>query len=147
MTFTNLALDSLENHCNNFENLTANLFLTDIFTYKASAPNINFYNEKFQELDSEYYSVEEIRKFLEKLYKEMLSVFNLNIRSLNKNIGKLKDLLGFLKGKFSVIVLKGTWTDEKAKNNSLFRITKYAALRQTRNGQRGEEFCYLFEKE
>ena len=54
MTFTNLALDSLENHCNNFENLKANLFLTDIFTYKASAPNINFYNEKLQELDSEY---------------------------------------------------------------------------------------------
>ena len=121
--------------------------MTDVFTYKASDPNINFYNEKLQELDSEYYSVEEIRKFLEKLYKEMFSVFNLNIRSLNKNIGKLKDLLGFLKGKFSVTVLKGTWTDETAKNNSRLRITKYATLRQTRNGQRGEEFCFLFEKE
>ena len=121
--------------------------MTNIFTDEANDPDTNFYNEKLQELDSEYYSVEEIRKFLEKLYKEMFSVFNLNIRSLNKNIGKLKDLLGFLKGKFSVIVLKRTWTDETATNNSLFRITKHAALHRTRNDQRGEESRFLFEKE
>ena len=139
MTFTNLALDSVENQCNNFEDLKANLFLTNIFTDEANDPDINFYNKKLQELDSEYYSVEEIRKFSGKLYKEIFSVFNLNIRSLNKNLGKFKDLLGFLKGKFSVIVLKRTWTDETATNNSLFRIRKYAALHRTRNDQRGEE--------
>ena len=66
---------------------------------------MNVYNEKLQELGSEYYSVEEISKFSENLNKETFSIFHLNIRSLNKNIDKLKDLLGFLKGKFSVIVL------------------------------------------
>ena len=43
---TNLALDSAETQCNNFENLQANLFSTDIFTDKSSDPDINFYNKK-----------------------------------------------------------------------------------------------------
>ena len=43
---TNLALDSAETQCNNFENLQANLFSTDIFTDKPSDPGINFYNKK-----------------------------------------------------------------------------------------------------
>ena len=131
--------------CNNFENLKENLFSTDIFTDKAS--DINFYNEKLQEeLHSEYYSVEEINKVSEKLIKEAFSIFHLNIRSLNKNIDKLKDLLGFLKGKFSVIVLTEIWADETAKNNSLFRIPKDVALHQTRNGQRGVGICFLILK-
>ena len=43
---TNLALDSAETQCNNFENLQPNLFSTDIFTDKPSDPDINFYNKK-----------------------------------------------------------------------------------------------------
>ena len=54
---TNLAVYSAEGQCNNFENLKANLFSTDIFTDDVGDPDINFYNEKLQELDSEYYSV------------------------------------------------------------------------------------------
>ena len=49
---TNLALYSAEGQCNNFENLKANLFSTDIFTDDVGDPDINFYNEKLQELDS-----------------------------------------------------------------------------------------------
>ena len=52
---TNLALDSAETQCNNFQNLKANLFSTDIFR----------------------------EKFSEKLNKETFSIFYLNIRSLN----------------------------------------------------------------
>ena len=51
----NLALDSAETQLNNFENLKANLS-TDIFTDEASDSDINFYNKKPHELDSEYYS-------------------------------------------------------------------------------------------
>ena len=52
---TNLALEFAETQCNNFQNLKANLFSTDIFR----------------------------EKFSEKLNKETFSIFYLNIRSLN----------------------------------------------------------------
>ena len=97
---TNLALEFAETQCNNFQNLKANLFSTDIFR----------------------------EKFSEKLNKETFSIFYLNIRSLNQNIDKLEDLLGFLKGNFSVILLTETLADETAKNNFLFRIPKYVAI-------------------
>ena len=58
---TNLALGSTVSQCNNFENLKANLFSTDIFTDETSDSDIKFYNGKLQDL--EYYSVEEISKF------------------------------------------------------------------------------------
>ena len=94
-------------------------------------------------MDREYYSVVEISKFSEKLNNQKSSMFYLNIRNLNKNIDKLKDLLSFLKEKFNVIVVTDTWDDETSKNNSFFRIPKYVALYQTRNGQRGGEICFL----
>ena len=43
------------NQCNNFENLKANFFSTDTFTDEANNLDINFYNEKLEELDSEYH--------------------------------------------------------------------------------------------
>ena len=61
---TNLVLNSAETQCNKFENLKAD---------EATDPGINFYNEKLQELDSEYYSVEEISKLLEKLFERFYS--------------------------------------------------------------------------
>ena len=57
--FQRFSWNSAETQCNKFENLKANLFWTDILTDKASDPDTNFYNKKLQELDSEYYSVEE----------------------------------------------------------------------------------------
>ena len=90
--------------------------------------------------------MKEISKFSEKLNEDTFSIFYLNIRNLNKNIDKLKDRLGFLKGKFNVIVLTETWT-ETAKNNSPFRIPRIVALHQTRNGQSRGGTIFSFEKE
>ena len=42
----NLALDSGETQCNNFENLKANLYSTDIFTDEASDPDIKLLQRK-----------------------------------------------------------------------------------------------------
>ena len=120
--------------------------MPDVYTDEASDPDLNFYNEKLQELNSEYYSVEEISKFSEKLEKDTFSIFHLNIRSLNKNIDKLKDLLSFLKGKFSIIVLTETWADETAKNNSIFRIPNYVAIHQIRNCRRGGGISFFIRK-
>ena len=47
---TNLVLDSAETQCNNFENVKANVFSTDIFADNASDPDINvvfFYKKNF----------------------------------------------------------------------------------------------------
>ena len=38
---------------------------------------------------TEYYSVEEISKFSEKLTTDVFSIFHLNIKSLNKNTDKV----------------------------------------------------------
>ena len=38
---TNLVLDSAETQCNNFENVKANVFSTDIFADNASDPDIH----------------------------------------------------------------------------------------------------------
>ena len=38
---------------------------------------------------SEYYSVEDISTFSEKLTRDIFSIFHLNIRSLKKNIDKV----------------------------------------------------------
>ena len=142
----NLPLDSQETQCGNFENLKANLFWSDLYTDEASDPDLNFYNEKLQELDSEYFSVEEISNFSAKLDKGTFSIFHLNIRSLNKNIDKLKDLLSFLRGKFSVIVLTETWADETAKNNLLFRIPNYVAIHQILFSRRVGGICLFIRK-
>ena len=47
----------------------------------------------------EYYAAEEISKISEELNNKIFSIFHINITSLDKNIDKLKNLLGFLKGK------------------------------------------------
>ena len=50
---TNLVLDSAETQCNNFENVKANVFSTDIFADNASDPDIHgffggfFYKKNF----------------------------------------------------------------------------------------------------
>ena len=71
-------------------------------------------------VESTYYTNEEFVSFSSSL-SETLSIIHLNIRSLHKNIDRLKDFLNDIKGKFSVIVLSGTWIDDdKAGLNSSF---------------------------
>ena len=64
---------------------------------------------------------------------ENFSIILLNIRSLQKNIDKLKDFLDDIKGKFSVIVPSETWIDDdKADLNSLFHIPNYSFIDKKR---------------
>ena len=59
----------------------------------------------------------------------------------------MKDLLGFLKGKFNVIVLIKAWANDTAKNSSLFQIPKHVALHQTKIVRDEEGSVSLLEKE
>ena len=71
--------------------------------------------------NSNYYSVDEFREKIQKDYRnsENISIFHLNIRSLNANHAKLFELLTLLDFKFDVIVLSEVWS---------FNITMYATL-------------------
>ena len=93
---------------NPFENDKLNLFeVKTILTNGNFDPNSNFFNEKINSVESTCYTHEEFVSFSSNLSK-IFSIIHLNIRSLHKNIDKLKDFLNNIKGKFSVIVLLET---------------------------------------
>ena len=56
----------------------------------------NFINEKINPVESTYYTHEEFVSFSSN-FSENFSVIHLNIRSLHKNIDKLKDFLNDIK--------------------------------------------------
>ena len=92
-----------------FENDKFNQFeFETILTNESFDPDSNFINEKINSVESTYYTHEEFVSFSSNL-SENFSIMHLNIRRLQKNIDKL---LHDIKGKFSVIVLSGTWIDD-----------------------------------
>ena len=96
-------------------------------------------------VESTYYTNEEFVSFSSSL-GENLSIIHLNIRSLHKNIDRLKDFLKDIKGKFSVIILSGTWIDDdKAGLNSSLHIPNYSFIHEKRktNHKGGELGIYV----
>ena len=92
-----------------FENDKLNLFEVEtILTNDNFDPDSNFFNEKINSVESTYYTHEQFLSFSSNL-SENFSITHLNIRSLRKNIDKLKNFLNDIKGKFSVIVLSEAW--------------------------------------
>ena len=61
---------------------------------------------KLQEVDSPYFSFENFNTFSRQLEEKSFSIFH--IRSLSKNINKLKEFLAFLNGSFSVVIVTET---------------------------------------
>ena len=114
-----------------FENDKFNLFeVESILTNHNFDPDSNFFSEKINSAESTYHTHEAFVSFSSNL-SENFSIIHLNIRSLQKNIDKLKDFLNDVKGKFSVIVLSETWTDDdKADLNSLFHIPNYSFIHE-----------------
>ena len=87
------------------------LILKKIFSFESvlssdkTDPDKNFFNDKLQQIDSPYFSVENFIAISEQLNKENFSILHLNIRSFNANIDNFREFLGSLNGNFSVIVL------------------------------------------
>ena len=112
-------------------------------------PDSNLFNEsKFQNLDSPYYTVDEMISFSKDLSQNKFSIFHLNIRSINKNFENLKSLLHEVKHDFKVIVLTESWLkDENADQNSLFQIPNYTPIHQIRQGSvKGGGICIYIHK-
>ena len=81
-------------------------------------PDINFFNDKSETVDSPYFSIDEFSSSSEKLLKNSFSILHINIRSLNKNFEKLREYLSLVKRDFSVVAHTKTWcNDDKAAQN------------------------------
>ena len=104
----------------------------------------NYFNDKLQEIDSPYFSFENFKIFSRELKEKAFSFCHLHIRSLSKNIGKLKDFLAFLNGTFIVVVVIETWCDETANKNSLLEIPNYSALHKTRKKYKREWYMLVY---
>ena len=130
-----------------FDNFESKFFsFESILESDYNDPDINFFNDKLQEIDSPYFSVENFKTVSDQLNGDKFSILHLNIRSLNKNIDNLRDFLASLKGKFSVIVLTESWCDETANKNSLFDLENYNSVHKTRKNKKGGGICIYIHK-
>ena len=130
-----------------FDNFESKFFsFESILQSDYNDPDIIFFNDKLQEIDSPYFSVENFKKVSDQLNGDKFSILHLKIRSFNKNIDNLRDSLASLKGKFSVIVLTESWCDKTADKNSLFDLENYNSAYKTRENKKGEGFVFIFIK-
>ena len=115
-----------------FENDKFNLFKVETtLTNDNFDPDSKFSNKKINSVESTNYTHGEFVSFSSNS-SENFSIIHL-IRSLQRNIDKLKEFLNDIKGKFSVIVLSETWIDDdKADLNSLFHIPNYSFIHEKR---------------
>ena len=74
-------------------------------------PDINF-NDKFEIVESSYFSIDEFSSTSKKLLKNYFSILHINIRSLNKNFEKLREYLSLVKRDFNVVALTKTWCND-----------------------------------
>ena len=127
-----------------FGNFESKLFsFQSILSSDSNDPDQNFFNDKLQETDSLYFSLENFTAISEKLNRNNFSLLHLNIRSLNKNIDDFREFLASFKGNFSVIVLTESWCDETAINNSLLNLENYNSVHQTRKGKKGGGIAFI----
>ena len=122
-------------------NETFGNFESKVFSFQSilssdnNDPDKKFFNDKLQEIDSPYFSLENFTAISEKLNKNNFSLLHLNIKSFNKNIDDFREFITSFKGSFSVIVLTESWCDETAINNSLLNLENYNSVHQTRKGK------------
>ena len=127
-------------------------FESKFFSFESSLesdyndPDIIFFNDKLQEIDSPYFSVENFKTVSDQLNGDKFSILHPNIRSRNKNIDNLRDFLASLNSKLSVIVLTESWCDETANKNSLFDLENYNSVHKTRKNKKGLEICIYIHK-
>ena len=129
----------------NYENFENKLFsFQSILSSDNNDPDKKFFNDKLQEIDSPYFSLEHFAAISEKLNRNNFSMLHLNIRSLNKNIDDFREFLASCKESFSVFVLTEPWCGETANNNSLLILENYNSVHQTRRKQKRRWNLHLY---
>ena len=78
---------AVQNQDETFENVESNFFsFESVLSSDKTDPDKNFFNDKLQQIDSPYFSVEHFIAISEQLNKDNCSILHLNMRSLNANI-------------------------------------------------------------
>ena len=94
-------------------------------------PDINFFNNKYDAVNSPYFSLAEVPCKVEKLLENSFSVYHINIRSLNKNFDKLLEFLSIMNNEFDILAISGTWcNDDNININSFYQIPNYTSIHQ-----------------
>ena len=97
---------TVQNQDETFENFESNLFsFESVLSSGNTDSDKNFFNNKLQQIDSPYFSIENFIAISKQVNKDDLSILHLNIKSLDANIDNFRDFLASLNGNFSVIVL------------------------------------------
>ena len=139
---------AVQNHDKTFENVESIFFsLKSVLYSDITDPDKNFFNDKLQQNDSPYFSVENFITISEQLNKDNFSILDLNIRSLNANIDNFREFLASLNGHFSVIVLTESWCDETVNEYSSLKLDRYYSVHQTRNNKKGGGICIYTHKQ
>ena len=97
---------AVQNQDETFKNFESDFFSFElVLSSDKTDPDKNFFNDKLQQIDSPYFSVENFIAISEQLNKDNFSILHLNIRSLNAKIDNFREFLGSLNENFSAIVL------------------------------------------
>ena len=101
-----------------------------------SAAFRNFDFEKILNKDS-HFTPKEFSQNLNSFDKSSFSMLHLNIRSLQKNLDSLLNLLMTLKFEFKAICITETWCSDNAMNHNLFELRQYKSIHQVRRAGKG----------
>ena len=131
--------EKYDNETKNFETLKYSISdNTDILLDDSCDPDVNFFNKKFQSLDTPYLMPGEFHNFLDNS-SDQFSVLHLNIRSIKKNFENFKLFLNSINFTFSVICLSETWWDDLATiEKSLYELRNYNSTHQARGDRKGD---------
>lgn len=66
--------------------MKTNHFPINSINEEAFNPDINFFNRKLDDIDSPYFSINQLIQFPSKLNKQTFSFFHLNVQSFLKNM-------------------------------------------------------------
>ena len=131
----------------NYENFEAKLFsFQSMLSSDNNDPDKKFLNDKLQEIDSPYFSLENFAAISEKLNRNNFSMLYLDIRSLNKNVDDFREFLASFQGSFSAIVLTESWCDETANNNLLLILDNSNSVHQARKNKKRGGICIYIHK-
>ena len=124
--------------------------ITTFLSTESVAPKKNCFNDNLHEIGSPYSSSENFKIFSKQLHEKTFPICHHNIRSLSKNIDKLKELLPSLNGSFIVVVATETLCGETTNMNSLLEIPNYSALDKTKQtnkkNRKGSGICTYVQK-
>ena len=109
------------NSANYQENVYNLIDFQHILNNDNSDPDINFFDNKFDVVESSYFSLEET---LCKVNKILRDSFHINVMSLKFFGGKLLEFLSIMKNEFDVIAISETWCNDGSINISLLCQTR-----------------------